>query len=136
MVYFLHINGYMKVGYSENVARRVKGVRDGHAEYPSAIKSLISKAELVHELHGSKTQEREWHSRLDCLRVPYCGREWFYVTDELVMAIREGLSLEPIIERARLDAEPRRALDDAEEKRLNAIRTELAIRDMERTWAV
>ncbi len=77
-VYFIQgeTGGPIKIGYSDDVAKRLKGLQTGH---PDNLKVLFT-------YPGSQEDEKEMHLKFEAIRL---RGEWFRPTDEIFSAIEE-----------------------------------------------
>ena len=138
MIYFVVVESFLKIGYSKHPTKRLQQIRyGGSGNYPHQIAKVLLNARLIRQEAGTVEDEKAWHLRFASLLVPYCGREWFYVDEGVVNAIFYRTAddwLAFCIQQAEAQAELRRQQAVEIEEKRRAIRTEDAIREMERIW--
>lgn len=78
LVYFVERDGFVKIGYSSNLDRRIKEINAGDCAIPGMTISPVALLATI-ENAGEET-ERWMHRRFDHLWV---GGEWFLLDDEL-----------------------------------------------------
>jgi len=76
-VYFVKSGGYVKIGVSNDIPRRMKDLQTGSAET----------LELLHTESGSFDREAELHQQFDAYRV---NGEWFQLSNEIIDYIKDN----------------------------------------------
>jgi T5orf172 domain. len=78
LVYFVERDGFVKIGYSCDLEKRIKAISAGSCMIEGMT---VGPVRLLATIPGAGESNEQWlHHRFDHLRV---GGEWFLLTDEL-----------------------------------------------------